>query len=162
MAVDNFINPPLRHISRATTSGTWVVPENVTRVFVTVTGARGGDAYQGPAGAASAASGFVEVSPGSVAQLIIGAGANSVGQSSGAGSGGTTSFDGAVTAFGSNGGSHNNRYGGSGGSAGTTSYRTSLPTGAPAGAIARVTSTANSGPTGDQAVSASGFIDIYA
>ena len=162
MAVDNFINPPLRHISRATTSGTWVVPENVTRVFVTVTGARGGDAYQGPAGAAAAASGFVEVSPGSIAQLIVGAGGNSVGQSNSGGSGGTTSFDGVVTAFGSGGGSHSPRYSGSAGGAGTTSYRTSLPTGAPAGAIARVTSTANSGPTGDQAVSASGFIDIYA
>ena len=160
MATGQFFNPPLRHIGRATASGTFVIPASVSKVYVTVTGARGGQGGQGAQpGAALANGGFVEVLPGSTAQLIIGAGGTSAQQASG---GGTTSFDGAITVTGSGGGSYDPRYGSaSTGGTGSRSDASSLPTGSPAGAIARVTSVTTSGPT-DTAVAGSGAINIYA
>ena len=155
MATGQFFNPPLRHIGRATASGTFVIPSSVSKVFVTVTGARGGTSG-GQAGATVSAGGFVEVLPGSTAQLVIGAGSAAPGQ------GGTTSFDGALTVTGSGSGSHNPRYGQATGSSSSASNASSLPTGAPAGAIARVSGVTSSGPSGDVAVSGSGFINIYA
>ena len=159
MATGQFFNPPLRHIGRATTSGTFVIPASVSKVFVTVTGARGGQPA-GTAGATVSSGGFVEVLPGSTAQIVIGAGGG--GGAPAGTQGGTTSFDGAITIIGSGGGSSNPRYGAQTGSAATASATTSLPTGSPAGAIARVSSTTTSGPNGDISAGGSGIINIYA
>lgn len=157
MATGQFFNPPLRHIGRATASGTFVIPSSVSKVFVTVTGARAGrQSPNGPGGASQAVGGYVEVLPGSTAQLVVGAGGTAQTVA------GTTSFDGALTVTGSNPGSYDGRYGGAQqGAAGTRSDASSLPTGAPGGAIARVTSVQTSGPT-DVAELGSGFINIYA
>jgi len=159
MATGQFFNPPLRHIGRATTSGTFVVPASVSKVFVIVSGARGGSSQaNGQPGASLANGGYVEVLPGSTAQLVVGAGGTSSTQGT---AGGTTSFDGALTVTGSNGGSYDVRYGAANGATGTRSDSSTLPTGSPAGAIARVSSTQTSGPT-DIAVGGSGIINIYA
>jgi hypothetical protein len=155
MATGQFFNPPLRHIGRATASGTFVIPASVSKVFVTVTGARGG-VSGGQPGATVSAGGFVEVLPGSTAQLVVGAGSGAPGTA------GTTSFDGAITVTGSGSGSNNPRYGQATGSAGSASNASTLPTGYPSGAIARVSGVTSSGPTGDVGVGGSGFINIYA
>ena len=153
MATGQFFNPPLRHIGKATTSGTFVIPASISKVFVTVTGARGVGGV-GPAGAAISAGGFVEVLPGSTAQLVIGAG--------GGNPGGTTTFDGAITVTGSGAGGGSPRYGGTTGAVGSASNTSSLPTGSPAGAIARVSGVTSTGPNGDIANGGSGIINIYA
>jgi hypothetical protein len=155
MATGQFFNPPLRHIGRATASGTFVIPASVSKVFVTVTGARGSN-QGGTAGATVSAGGFVEVLPGSTAQIVIGAG------SAAPGSGGTTTFDGAITVSGSSSGSISPRYGPSPGGAGSASNTSTLPTGSPAGAIARVSGVTTTGPTGDVGSGGSGIINIYA
>lgn len=161
MAVGQFFNPPLRNIARALSSGTFVIPASVSKVYVTVLGARGGVSQgNGQPGASIAAGGFVEVLPGSTAQLVIGAGGTNGQQG---GTGGTTSFDGAITVTGSTGGSFDTRYNSVGnGAVGSRSDASSLPTGSPAGAIARVSGTSTSGPTGDIAASSPGQIIIYA
>jgi hypothetical protein len=158
MATGQFFNPPLRHIGRATASGTFVIPASVSKVFVTVTGSRGGSngGQNGAAGATVSAGGFVEVLPGSTAQLVIGAGAAQPGTA------GTTSFDGAITITGSGSGGFDPRYGAYAGGAGVASNASTLPTGSPSGAIARVTGVTSTGPTGDVGTSQSGFINIYA
>ena len=156
MATGQFFNPPLRHIARATSSGTFVIPTSVSKVFVTVTGARGVNSG-GNAGATNSAGGFVEVLPGSTAQIVIGAGAATAG-----GQAGMTTFDGAVTVVGAQSGSNNPRYGPSPGGAASGSSTSSLPTGAPAGALARVTGTTTTGPNADISIGGSGIINIYA
>jgi hypothetical protein len=160
MATGQFFNPPLRHIARATASGTFVIPPAISKVFVIVSGARGGVSQgNGQPGASQANGGWVEVLPGSTAQLVIGAGGTNGQQGT---AGGTTSFDGAITVTGSNGGSFDTRYNNaSTGATGTRSDSSSLPTGSPAGAIARVSSTQTSGPV-DISVNGSGVINIYA
>jgi hypothetical protein len=160
MAVGQFFNPPLRHIGRATASGTFVIPASVSKVYVQVTSSRGGQGQQGSQpGAAIVNAGYVEVLPGSTAQIIIGAGGANANQ---AATGGTTSFDGAITVTGSGGGQYDQRYNSqSTGAVGTRSDSSTLPTGFPTGAIARVSATSTSGPT-DVSVGGSGFINIYA
>lgn len=133
MAIDEIQRPPLRHLSTFISSGTFVIPDNVNRVYATVDGASGTPSSPGgPAGASIRANGFVEVVPGGTAQVVIGA-AN-----------GTTSFDGAIIGFSSGGGGYNYHDGNSTGGAGTASFATSLPSGAPAGATVRVTGTSSS------------------
>ena len=163
MSAGQFFNPPLRHIGKVLSSGTFVIPQTVSKVFVTVLGSRGGQANQGShaPGASIAAGGFVEVLPGSTATITIGAGGVSNSQSGT--TAGTTSFDGSITVTGSSGGSYDSRYGGgSSGSTGTRTSDTSLPTGSPSGAIARVSGATTTGPTGDVGVASSGFVIIYA
>jgi hypothetical protein len=161
MATGQFFNPPLRHIGRATASGTFVIPASVSKVYVQVTSARGGtSANNAQPGAAVCAAGFVEVLPGSTAQIIIGA-AGTSGSPSGT-AGGTTSFDGAITVTGGSPGSYDGRYGSaSTGATGTRSDASTLPTGSPTGAIVRVSGVTTSGPT-DNGSNTSGFINIYA
>jgi hypothetical protein len=164
MATGQFFNPPLRHIGRATSSGTFVIPNSVSKVYVQVTGARGGQSQSSAQpGAALCAAGFVEVLPGSTAQIVIGAGGtNNVGPVQNGTAGGTTSFDGALTVTGSAAGNYDTRYGSvSTGATGVRSDASTLPTGSPAGAIVRVSSVSTSGPT-DSANNSAGFINIYA
>lgn len=164
MATGTFFNPPLRHIGKATASGTFVIPSTTSKLFVTVTGARGGRSNQSggaASGAAISAGGFVEVLPGSTAQIIIGAGG--VSSTNSGTTGGVTSFDGSISVNSSGGGSYDQRYGGqNGGSAGTRSSDTSLPTGAPAGAVARVSSATTTGPNDSVSDAGSGIVTIYA
>lgn len=164
MATGQFFNPPLRHIARVSASGTFVIPQTVSKVFVTVTGARGGRSTTNggaDAGAAISAGGFVEVLPGSTAQIIIGAG-GVTGSNSGT-AGGSTTFDGAITVTSSNGGNYDTRYGANtSGSVGSRSDASSLPTGSPSGAIARVSGATTTGPNGDIANTGSGIVNIYA
>ena len=163
MATGQFFNPPLRHIGKATSSGTFVIPQTVSKIFVTVVGSRGGASNQGNAqpGASIAAGGFVEVLPGSTATITIGAGGVTNSQSGT--TAGTTSFDGSISVTGSAGGGYDTRYGATPtGATGTRTYDSSLPTGYPSGAIARVSGTTTTGPTGDVGVASSGFILIYA
>jgi len=136
MAIDNFSASPLRHIATFVSSGTFAVPEGVSRVYATVEGARGNQHGGGATGTTLRHSGFVQVIPGKQAQVVIGA--STSGNNSSAG---TTSFDGAITVTGSGGSTLNSRYGqyGTGGNSSSSAF-TALPTGAPAGAIIRVTS----------------------
>lgn len=162
MAVDNFSSPPLRHIAKVTSSGTFVVPNNISRVFVVIVGSRGGTGTQNSQpGAAGRGAGWVEVLPGSTCQVVIGAGgtSNAVPNPSG-NSGGTTLFDGSVVVTGASGGQYDNRYGAHNSQAGSASFDTSLPGGAPSGAIARVSGTASS--TDSNSVGGSGFVHIFA
>ncbi len=154
MAIDSFSQPPLRHMARFISSGTFTVPEGATRLYVSVNGAQGSDAQGGTRGNAGLGNGYVNVIPGATAQVVIGAGTS-------AGSGataGTTSFDGAITVLGSTSGSQG-RYGPQNGSVGTVSSITSLPTGAPAGAAVRVTSSSTSSVNNGSANN--GIVDIY-
>jgi hypothetical protein len=162
MAAGNFFNPPLRHVTRITSSGTFIIPSTISKMFVTVTGARGGQSGNGSQpGASISQGGYVEVLPGSTVSITIGAGGTS-GGSSGT-TGGTTSFDGALTVTGSTGGSQDPRYGGTfTGSSGSRTVETSLPTGNPSGALARVAGSSTDGPHASQGVGAAGFINIYA
>lgn len=132
MAIDEIQRPPLRHLTTFISSGTFVIPDNVNRVYATVEGASGVPSNPGgPAGASIRASGYCEVVPGGTAQVVVGAG------------NGTTSFDGAIIGFSSGGGGYNYHDGNSTGSNATATFSTSLPTGAPSGATVRVTGTSS-------------------
>ena len=157
MAVDNISHSPVRHIATFLTSGTFAVPEGVSKVYVTVEGTRGNTHGGGTPGATNRSSGLVEVIPNKTAIITIGATTSASNTTAG-----TTSFDGAITVPGSNSNTFENRYGpsyGTGAAAAAPSATTSLPTGAPAGAITRVSSftTAAYSP----GVGATGVVHIY-
>lgn len=154
MAINSMSQPPLRHLSRFVSSGTFTVPEGSTRLYVSVNGAQGTNWYSASRGNSQRMNGYVNVVPGKTAQVIIGAGTS---VQSGATSG-TTSFDGAITVTGSQSG-FQGRYGGETGGAGSGTAITSLPGGAPSGAAVRVTSTSTSNQ--DIGANQSGFVDIY-
>lgn len=153
MAIDSFSQPPLRHLSRFVSSGTFSVPEGATRLYVAVASSQG---VNGPAtkGNATVGSGYVNVIPGKTAQIIIGAAAANTAGSQG----GTTSFDGAITVTGSQSG-YSSRYGPTNGSVGVATVITSVPSGAPSGAAARVTSATTTNT--DYGQSQNGIVDIY-
>jgi hypothetical protein len=154
MAINSMTQPPLRHLGRITSSGSFTVPDGASRLYVSVNGAQGANSNGGTRGNSIRGNGYVNVIPGKEAQVIIGAG-------TGAGSGaqaGTTTFDGAITVTGSTSGS-TGRYGPQGGGVGTVTFITSLPGGAPSGAAVRTTSTSSSNQ--DIGNAANGFVDIY-
>jgi len=157
MAVDNISHSPVRHIASFVTSGTFSIPEGVSKIYVTVEGTRGGTHGGGTPGSTHRASGYVEVIPNKTAIVTIGASTSASNTTAG-----TTSFDGAITVPGSASNTFENRYGasyGTGAAAAATSATTSLPTGAPAGAIVRVSSftTATYSPSNG----ATGVVHIY-
>ena len=146
--------PPLRHLARFISSGTFSVPEGSTRLYVSVNGAQGANWYSNAAGNSTRGNGYVNVVPGKTAQVVIGASA-----ASGTGlTAGTTSFDGAIIVTGSQSGTQG-RYGGATGAIGTATIQTTLPGGAPAGAAVRVTSATTSNQNIGQ--SQNGTVDIY-
>ena len=154
MAINSMTQPPLRHLGRITSSGTFTVPEGSSRLYVSVNGAQGTNSQGGTRGNSARGNGYVNVIPGKSAQVVIGAGTS-------AGSGaraGTTTFDGAITVTGGSSGAQG-RYGSESGSAGTVTVITSLPGGAPSGASVRVTSASSSSQ--DVGTSENGFVDIY-
>ena len=156
MSIDELSKPPLRHLATFVSSGTFSVPDGMTKVYATVESATGVPAANSSAqsGAVGRGSGYVEVVPGKTALVVVGAGGASQGAS-----GGTTSFDGAIIAPGSNGGNYHPEHGSGGGSTPARTFQTSLASDAPPGATVRVTGTSTSaGPTGN---SQSGKVHIY-
>lgn len=156
MSIDELSKPPLRHLVTFISSGTFNVPDGMTRVYATVEGATGvpsqnSSAAAGPSGRGS---GYVEVIPGKTALVVIGAG----GANSGA-SGGSTSFDGAIIAPGSNGGNYHPEHGSGAGSTPARTFQTSLATDSPPGATVRVTGTSTS--TSTIGSGQSGKVHIY-
>ena len=141
MSVDVTSTTKLRHLATFKSSGTFTVPEGVTKVWVTVNGASGGGGGYNPppnisggaGGSAKIIGGWINVSPGGTYPVVVGAAG--VGSSSNGNAGGVTYFDGTIVANGGGGGT----YGGAAGSAGTESAETSLPTLYPTGADARIT-----------------------
>ena len=116
MAINLNPGTPLRHVSTVTSSGNVFIPVGTTLAFVSIHSATGGtggvrtEGYQryngipGAGGAGTVSGAFVQVTPGANAVVTIGAG-GSAGAARAAGStGGTTIFDGAITATGSAGG----------------------------------------------------------
>jgi hypothetical protein len=154
MAINSMSQPPLRHIARLVASGNFTVPETATRLYASVNGSQGYNISGGPRGASGRGDGYVNVTPGGTAQIVIGAGGTTTTQ------GGITSFDGAITVAASGNGGQG-RYGGVvQGSTGVITIVTSLPGGAPSGAAARVTGT-TTGSSDLGSNGASGFVDIY-
>ena len=148
MSIDNISHPPLRHIASFTGSGTFEVPEQTTKVYVSVLGANA----NGPAASIGIAQGYVNVVPGKSATVVVGA-------AGGTGVGGTTSFSGAVTVTGGGPGGSDFRYGPYAGSSGVGSAQTGAPYGAPAGALARVTGSATS--TTASPAGTSGIVHVW-
>jgi hypothetical protein len=144
MAITQQVVPAkLRHLQSFVSSGSFYPPAGTTVVFVSVHGASGGGGTGNPryspntggtGGAGKISGGYVQVNPGAPHGVTIGAG------TAGA-TGGTTSFDGAITITGGSVGGYS-IYGGAGaGSAGTPSATTSLTTLNPSNnAVVRVTS----------------------
>jgi len=155
MAIDNISHAPLRHIATFLSSGTFNVPEGVSKVFATVEGARGQSNRGQSGGSTHRTNGYVEVVPGKSAQVIIGA----TGPENS--SAGTTSFDGAIQVFGAPSSTHESRYNTNspGGAAAASAVTTTLPTGAPSGAIVRVSG--NSTASYTPGANASGVVHIY-
>ena len=136
------VNPgsPIRHVATITSSGTWLAPAGTTLAFVSIHGASGGggqgnahvNRYGGQAGRAggtgSISSGFVQVTPGASHVVTIGAGGGN------SAAGGTTQFDGAITATGGGAGSTGSQ--GANGSGTAVTSLTTVP--ASASALARV------------------------
>ena len=98
MAITTQVIPSkLRHLQSFVSSGVFYPPAGTTVVYVAVLGATGGvgssGRYSGGAGGAGPSSGgYVQVNPQAPHVVSIGAGGIAPG-----GSGGTTSFDGAIT-----------------------------------------------------------------
>ena len=166
MAIDQQRVPSkLRHLQSFVSSGSFYPPAGTTVVYVAVLGSTGGAGTGGryaggSAGAGKSAGGYVQVNPQSPHIVSIGAGG------SGSGSvGGTTSFDGAITAIGSTGGNAGNQGGywgqsGNTGAAGSISAVTTLPGVNPgAGTVARVASYATGSDVSGNGVS--GIVHIY-
>lgn len=154
-------------------SGNFTVPSSISKIYVSMRGAAGGNHVQGYTGGASTLAGaYVAVAGGASYPIVIGSiGATGQGQqpdycsayvfngrysvtscstyATGAaptvgGTGGTSTFDSsAVIVYGGTGASIS-----ANGSQGSASFNTSLPTLYPAGAVARVNgTTSNTGPT---------------
>jgi hypothetical protein len=138
MAINSMQRPPLRHIASFVSSGTMLIPEGITKVYVSVEGATGVSYHSAaPAGQTHRSRGYVEVIPGKSALVTVGAASTTNGARAG-----TTSFDGAITITGGSSGYADPigpRYSGGGG-AGAVTVTSSLPTGAPGDATVRVTS----------------------
>jgi hypothetical protein len=165
MAID--INPgiPLRHVATFNGSTNWTAPAGTNIAFVSMHGSSGGGGsggstidpgrygaprVGGAGGASKLSAAFVQVSPGAVHSITVGAGGSGgagVGQilNSAGATGGTTTFDSAFSQPGGVGGqgAQMDRYGGNNGAAGadagngfgTTSLTTLSPS---SGAIPRV------------------------
>jgi hypothetical protein len=155
MAINSMSQAPTRHAARISTTSTFVVPENTSRLFVCVTGSQGNQSG-GARGPARSTTGYVNVVPGGTAIVTIGASPNT--NAANGSVGGTTSFDGAISVTGSGNSSHG-RYGPETGPTGTAESITSLPIGAPSGAAVRVTGATST--TQDRGNNLSGVVDIY-
>jgi hypothetical protein len=118
MAVNTNSGKPIRLVATYTSSGTFTPPTGTTAVFASIHGAGGGGGaggydsnsrygggnVGGSGGSNIIAGTWVQVVPGVAASVTIGAGGAGVMNEAGA-AGGTTSFDGAFSVTGANGGS---------------------------------------------------------
>jgi hypothetical protein len=107
-------------IVQFTSSGTYTVPSNCTRIFVQVTGGGGGAAgYCESGGAGGYAEGTYSVSPNASYAVTVGGGGGGVGYYAGAGRGATTSFGALISASGGYGANNNSSHGGGHGGSGS-------------------------------------------
>jgi hypothetical protein len=101
--------PPTDHgepisVTTFTSSGTYTVPGNSTKILVQMVGGGGGSAgYCESGGGGGYAEGVFAVSPGTQYSVTIGGGGGGVGYYGGAGSGGTSSFGSLLSASGGGG-----------------------------------------------------------
>ena len=166
MAIDVSLGQPLRHAATYVSSGSFVVPKGVNRVFAVVHGSTGGAgggtvvSAGGQSGPGLCSGAWVQVLPGNTHQVVVGAGgtigahANAPANSNPASGnlGGVTSFDGAVLVNSSNGGGGANaRYGGPSGNtgtSGTSSGPTTIPSVSPSNSTIVRTGTISNQNTG--------------
>lgn len=103
-----------------TSSGTYIVPHNCTKIMVQLVGGGGGSAgYCEAGGAGGFAEGIYSVSPGASYAVTIGGGGGGVGYYAAAGRGGTTSFGSLISATGGYGANNNQSHGGGHGGSGS-------------------------------------------
>lgn len=107
-------------ITTFTSTGTYTVPANSTRIFVQLVGGGGGSAgYLESGGAGGYAEGTFAVSPNATYTVTVGGGGGGVGYYAAAGDGGTTSFGTLLSATGGYGANRNYSHGGGHGGVGT-------------------------------------------
>ena len=165
MAITQQVVPSkLRHLQSFVSSGSFYPPAGTTVVYVAVLGATGGGGAAGRyspgnAGAGKSGGGYVQVNPQAPHLVSIGAGGSTNA------TGGTTSFDGAITAIGSTGGNTGSNSGpwgsnGTNGSAGSISSTTSLPALNPgASTVVRVSSFSTGSDISGNSIN--GIVHIY-
>lgn len=175
MSVEKITTTATANVGSFTSSGNFIVPQGVTKLYVTVRGAAGGNHQAGyTGGPATIAGGYVSVASGGTYPVVIGAqgstglnavctayfnvrysGCSTYSPATNGGTGGTTTFDGsAIAVYGGTGATT-----GGGGSQGTATFDTSLPALYPSGAQVRVTGT--SGPTNTGTTSVGGTVYIF-
>jgi hypothetical protein len=104
-------------IATYTSSGTYVIPSNCSKVFVQLVGGGGGSAgYCESGGAGGYAEGVFSIAAGTSVTVTVGGGGGAVGYYAAAGNGGTTSFGSYISASGGYGSNQN--YSHSGGHSG--------------------------------------------
>jgi hypothetical protein len=150
MAINSTTTGPLRTAAIFLSSGTFIPPTGVTRAFVSILGASGGQGnirryrQAGAGGGGVLAAGWVQVVPGQPHAVTVGAGGAggpSAPVAQAGSTGGQSVFDGSLIANGGAGsaGAFDNSQ--SAGAAGSASAETALPTINPsASTLARVTS----------------------
>ena len=107
-------------VTSFTSSGTYYVPSNCTKVLVQLVGGGGGSAgYCESGGAGGFSEGVFSVTPGQAIGVTVGGGGGAVGYYAGAGSGGTSAFGGYVSASGGYGANNNYSHGGGHGGVGS-------------------------------------------
>ena len=100
-------------VTSFTSSGTYTVPSNSTRIFVQLVGGGGGSAgYLESGGAGGYSEGMFSVTPGTAYSVTIGGAGSAVGYYAAAGVGGTTSFGSLISATGGYGANNNYSHGG--------------------------------------------------
>lgn len=103
-----------------TSTGTYTVPSNCTRILVQLVGGGGGSAgYAESGGSGGFAEGTFTVTPGASYTVTIGGGGGAVGYYAAAGNGGTTSFGSLLSATGGYGSNNNYSHGGGHGGLGS-------------------------------------------
>ena len=107
-------------IATFTSSGTYVVPSNCSRIYVKLVGGGGGSAgYCESGGAGGYSEGTFQTVPGTSYTVTVGGGGGGVGYYAGAGNGGTTSFGSLISATGGYGANQNYSHGGGHGGVGS-------------------------------------------
>lgn len=107
-------------ITTFTSTGTYVVPVNCSKILVQLVGGGGGSAgYLESGGAGGYAEGVFSVTPGTSYTVTIGGGGGGVGYYAAAGDGGTTSFGSLLSATGGYGANRNTSHGGGHGGIGS-------------------------------------------
>lgn len=116
----NTNNGALISVATFTSTGTYVVPSNCTKLFIQCQGGGGGSAgYCESGGAGGYAEGIYPVVPGTSYTVTIGGGGTAVGYYAAAGNGGTSSFGSLISASGGYGANQNHSHSGGHGGIGS-------------------------------------------